>query len=142
MKKIITMVATICMFHVNSAQKTLQEDELKFQTGLIILNDAGQGFGGAFEYQLTQKFSIGVGFEAYVNAKSSYFLYQRTTFFIDDYIELNEKYDVYTGLDIGLYSGKTRAQPRAGIRYHVSESLAIYLEAGIRTSAGIVFNFQ
>ena len=102
----------------------------------------GNGIKAAYDYGLSDMFSIGGGGIVYFDGdENDYLIFIRSHVHLGIPLDLPRKFDMYPGLQMGyLSSEKIGVAGYLGLRYFISKKVGIYAEIGNTGSIGLSIN--
>lgn len=142
MKKVILLALFFVGALSLSAQNFSGKGDQKLSVGF---NGYGYGTGikASYDYGLSDKFSIGLGGVFYNSGdyKSKFFAFGRGDFHFAQAINAPDPLDLYLGAELGLLGeGEFGLGGHLGVRYNVSNTVSLFLEAGNNGAIGLAFD--
>ncbi len=103
----------------------------------------GNGITLSYDYGLSNLFSVGLGGTYYLsNDDNDYYIFARTAVHLGELLDLNEKFDLYPGVDIGyLQRNDIGFGAYLGFRFFFTGNFGIFAELGNTGKAGLSFTF-
>ncbi len=102
----------------------------------------GNGIKVAYDYGLSNLFSIGLGSSFYFNNdENDYFIYARSNVHLGILMDLPPQFDIYPGVELGYLSrGDIGLSGYVGLKYFINKKIGIYAELGSVGSVGLSAN--
>ena len=102
----------------------------------------GNGIKVAYDYGLSNLFSIGVGSSFYLNNdENDFFIYARLNVHLGILMDLPCKFDIYPGVELGYLSrGDVGISGYVGLKYFINKKIGVYAEIGSNGSVGLSAN--
>ncbi|SDE43538.1 DUF6646 family protein [Riemerella columbipharyngis] len=103
----------------------------------------GVGLTGSYDYGISSMVSLGAGGNFYFsdNNKSNFFIFGRANFHLQDTLNLPSEWDIYPGIDLGVYNSGLGLAAHIGARYFFTDKIGAFAEIGNNGGIGAVFNF-
>jgi len=142
MKKLSLLLSVLFITSAVFAQSYDGKGDKKVNLGYEFYG-YGNGISATFDYGISDLFSVGLGGAYYFsNDDNDYFFFARTAIHLGELFDLNEKFDIYPGVDIGyLQRNDIGFGGYLGFRFFFTENLGIFAEFGNTGKAGLSFTF-
>ncbi len=139
-KLIITIVICLFIFEIQS-QSFEGKGDSKISVGYDIYG-YGDGIKVAYDYGLSNLFSIGIGSSFYLNnGENDYFIYARSNVHLGILMDLPPQFDIYPGVELGYLSrGDIGVSGYLGLMYFINKRVGIFAEIGSIGSVGLIAN--
>lgn len=135
------LVGSLLLFSVFSfSQAQVENGDQKLQVGFRFFG-YDPGVMVSYDYGLTSWFSIGAGVDLFSEGDNNFFVYGRTNFHLGSLLGMDERFDLYPGIDVGATAGGFGFAARLGFRYFFSRGLGLFVEVGNHGAAGISINW-
>jgi hypothetical protein len=137
---VFVLVLCLAVSHMQS-QSFEGKGDAKVNIGFDVYGN-GNGIKAAFDYGLSDLFSVGAGASFYFsNDENDYFLYLRTNVHLGIVMDLPPKFDIYPGAEIGyLSSNDIGLSGYLGLRYFFTDKIGIFTEIGNNGAIGLSIN--
>jgi len=141
MKNILLILGFILLSYTGFSQSYDGKSDSKISIGYEAYG-FGNGVKAAYDYGLSDLFSIGGGGSVYFDGgENDYMIFLRSHVHLGIALDLPRKFDLYPGFQIGyLSSEKIGVAGYLGLRYFVSKKVGIYAEIGNTGSIGLSIN--
>ena len=145
MKKFIVAGILLLFSQFSFAQAWEGKGDQKLQFGLSAWGN-GTGITGTYDYGITDMFSVGGGANVYFdnyhdnNKNNSFFVFGRFNAHLQDALGLDERWNIYPGIDVGAIKDEFRLGSFFGVRYFFNDQLGAFIEIGNNGSLGVSIN--
>lgn len=145
MKKFLIACTFALLGTTASAQAWNGTGDQKVQVGLSAWGN-GTGLTGTYDYGITDLFSVGGGANIYFsgykdNDKSNnFFIFGRFNAHLQNVLNMESKWDIYPGLDLGVIGNTFGLGAHIGARYFFNDKFGAFVEIGNNGSIGLSIN--
>lgn len=145
MKKFLITTVCLVVSQMASAQAWTGNGDQKVQIGLSAWGN-GTGITGTYDYGLGEIVSVGGGANFYFsgykehNKENNYFIFGRLNAHLQKLLNMDEQWDLYPGLDVGVVGNTLGLGAHIGVRYFFNDKFGAFIEAGNNGSLGISIN--
>ena len=128
-----------------NAQAWTGNGDQKVQVGLSAWGN-GTGITGTYDYGVSNLLSVGGGANIYFDnykdndKNNNFFIFGRLNFHLQDALGLDNKWDIYPGVDVGVIKNTFGLGAHIGARYFFNDKLGAFVEIGNNGSVGISIN--
>lgn len=143
MKNAVYALAFLLGSQAFCAQAWQGNGDQKIQVGLNGWTH-GRGLTATYDYGVANIVSVGAGVNLYFNGyKEDHqtILFGRLNAHLQDVFNMDKKWDVYPGLDIGILGNTLALGAHLGARYFFDDHIGAFIEAGNYGSVGVAYNF-
>lgn len=126
-----------------SAQAWTGQGDQKAQVGLNIYGSEGFGLKGSYDYGITDAISVGAGLGLFFGKndnKSDFSIHGRFNYHLQDLLDLDDKFDIYPGITLGVLGDTFDFGAHVGARYFFTNKIGGFVELGNRGGIGVVIN--
>ncbi len=145
MKKILIAGVALVMSNLSFAQAWEGNGDQKVQFGLSAWGN-GAGITGTYDYGISNILSVGGGANIYFSnykdddKNNNFFIFGRLNVHLQDALGLDDRWDVYPGLDVGVIRNTFGLGAHIGARYFFTDKLGAFVEIGNNGSLGVSIN--
>lgn len=145
MKKILIAGALGLFSNFCFAQAWNGNGDQKVQVGLSAWGN-GTGITGTYDYGISNMLSLGAGANFYFDnykdndKNNNFFIFGRLNVHLQDVLGLDENWNIYPGLDVGIIKNTFGLGAHIGARYFFNDKLGAFVEIGNNGSVGVSIN--
>ena len=145
MKKILVAATMLLFSQAAFAQAWQGKGDQKIQIGLNAWGN-GTGITGTYDYGLGRIVSIGAGANIYFSGykdgdkNNNFFVFGRVNAHLKDVLDLGNNWDIYPGLDLGVFGNTFGLGAHIGARYFFNDKIGAFVELGNNGSIGVSIN--
>lgn len=145
MKKFLIAGVLLMLSNFGFAQAWSGNGDQKVQIGLSAWGN-GTGITGTYDYGVSNLISVGGGANIYFDnykdndKDNNFFIFGRLNFHLQDALGLEDKWDIYPGLDVGVLGNTFGLGAHLGARYFFNDKLGAFVEIGNNGSVGVSIN--
>lgn len=145
MKKLLITGILLIFSNFSFAQAWNGTGDQKVQIGLSAWGN-GTGITGTYDYGITDLLSVGGGANIYFSnykdndKNNNFFIFGRLNVHLKDLIGLDDNWDIYPGVDVGVIKNTFGLGAHIGARYFFNDKLGAFVEIGNNGSVGVSIN--
>ncbi len=145
MKKFLIAGVLLIFSNYSFAQAWNGNGDQKVQIGLSAWGN-GTGITGTYDYGVGNILSVGGGANIYFdnykdNDKgNNFFIFGRLNAHLQDVLGIDDQWDIYPGIDVGVIGNTFGLGAHIGARYFFNDKLGAFVEIGNNGSIGVSIN--
>ncbi len=145
MKKILIAASVLLFSNLSFAQAWEGNGDQKVQFGLSAWGN-GTGITGTYDYGISNMLSVGGGANIYFSnykdndKNNNFFIFGRLNVHLQDALGLEDRWDIYPGLDVGIIRNTFGLGAHIGARYFFNDKFGAFVEIGNNGSVGVSIN--
>ena len=145
MKKILIAGVLFFFSNMSFAQAWEGNGDQKIQIGLSAWGN-GTGITGTYDYGISNMLSVGGGANFYFSnykdddKDNNFFIFGRLNVHLQDALGMDDQWDIYPGLDVGIIGNTFGLGAHIGARYFFNDKLGAFVEIGNNGSIGVSIN--
>lgn len=145
MKKFLITGILLVFSNFSFAQAWNGTGDQKVQIGLSAWGN-GTGITGTYDYGISNMLSVGGGANFYFDnykdndKNNNFFIFGRLNVHLQDVLGLEDKWDIYPGVDVGVIKNTFGLGAHIGARYFFNDKLGAFVEIGNNGSVGVSIN--
>ncbi|MGC4129516.1 MAG: hypothetical protein QM564_08120 [Bergeyella sp.] len=145
MKKFLIAGVLVLFSNFISAQAWSGSGDQKVQIGLSAWGN-GTGITGTYDYGVSDMLSVGGGANIYFSnykdddKNNNFFIFGRLNVHLQEALGLEDKWDIYPGLDVGVIRNTFELGAHIGARYFFNDKFGAFVELGNNGSVGVSIN--
>lgn len=145
MKKILVAATMLLFSQFAFAQAWQGNGDQKVQIGVSAWGN-GTGITGTYDYGLGNIISVGAGANVYFSGykeqdkNNNFFIFGRLNAHLQNVLNLDNQWDIYPGLDLGVIGNTFGLGAHIGARYFFNDKFGAFVELGNNGSIGVSIN--
>lgn len=145
MKMILSGCFMIFFCYFSNAQAWEGTGDQKVQAGISAWGN-GTGITATYDYGVSDLISLGGGANFYFDnyrdndKNKNFFIFGRLNLHLQDLLGLDDQWDVYPGVDVGVIKNTFGLGAHIGARYFFNDKFGAFVEIGNNGSVGVSIN--